>query len=343
MASMRKIKGRYYLRIYLEKGRIKSLPTGTKNLKEANRIFKNIKEREFEVKAGLRDRLITESKPMLTECIEMYLNDCSKRLASKTVLNYTYALQHLRNAFKGVKINDIRSTDQSRLHKEFEKPKYNPTTVNINLRAIRAFFNWIVDNDLSDRIPFKIKMVKTEKENPKFLLPDELQAIYKLMDDYELKSTFRVYERTGMRLAELNNSRREGNFIIITKTKGKRERIVPLDSDIIEDYEIAKIRNFNSDYLSHQFTKYKRLAGIEGKKTFHSLRHTYAIRKWVETRDIYIVKELLGHSSVTVTEIYTNMPIEFLKDVFQKDAQLNPIISKKQILEKLGLSPIISN
>lgn len=343
MASMRKIKGRYYIRIYLEKGRIKSLPTGTKNLKEANRIFKNIKEREFEVKAGFRYQLLKESSPILAECIGMYLNDCSKRLASKTVLNYTYALQHLRNAFKGVKINDIRSTDQSRLHKEFEKSKYNPTTVNINLRAIRAFFNWIVDNDLSERVPFKIKMVKTEKENPKFLLPDELQAIYKLMDDYELKSTFRVYERTGMRLAELNNSRREGNFIIITKTKGKRERIVPLDSDIIEDYEIAKIRNFNSDYLSHQFTKYKRLAGIEGKKTFHSLRHTYAIRKWIETRDIYKVKELLGHSSVVVTEIYTKMPIDFLKEVFQTDTELNLNGSRRTLLYKLDLSSIIPN
>jgi len=343
MASMRKIKGRYYIRIYLEKGRIISLPTGTKNLKEANRKLKIIQEREFEVKAGLRDRLLTESKPMLTECIEMYLNDCSKRLASKTVLNYTYALQHLRNAFKGVKINDIISTDQSQLHKEFEKSNYNPTTVNINLRAIRAFFNWIVDNDLSDRIPFKIKMVKTEKENPKFLLPDELQAIYKLMDDDVLKSTFRVYERTGMRLAELNNSRREGNFIIITKTKGKRERIVPLDSDIIEDYEIAKRRNFSPDYLSHQFTKFKRLAGIEGKKTFHSFRHTFAVRKLLETRNIYTVRDLLGHSSVTVTEIYTKMPIEFLKEVFQKDAHLNPITLNAQLFEKLGLSPIISN
>ena len=126
MASMRKIKGWYYIRVFLERGRVKSIPTGTKNLKEAQMKLKIIQEREFEVKAGLRDRLLTESKPMLTECIEMYLNDCSKRLASKTVLNYTYALQHLRNAFKGVKINDIRSTDQSRLHKEFEKPKYNP-------------------------------------------------------------------------------------------------------------------------------------------------------------------------------------------------------------------------
>ena len=138
---MRKIKGWYYIRVFLERGRVKSIPTGTKNLKEAQRKLKVIKEREFEIKAGFRYQLLKESSPILTECIGMYLNDCSKRLAAKTVRNYTYALQHLRNAFKGVKINDIRSTDQSRLHKEFEKPKYNPTTVNIKLRAIRAFFH----------------------------------------------------------------------------------------------------------------------------------------------------------------------------------------------------------
>lgn len=340
---MRQIKGWYYIRVFLEGGKVKSIPTGTKNLKEANRKLKIINDREFEVKAGLRKNLLSDSRPNLSECIETYLNDCSKRLAPKTVSCYETALEHLNNAFRGYKINEMRTTDQDRLYREFEKRNYNPTTININLRAIRAFFNWLVDNELSDRRPFKVKMVKTEKENPKFLSPEELSAIYALIDDSDLRSTFRVYERTGMRLSELTNSRREGNFIIITKTKGKKERIIPLDSDIRDDYEVAMGRNYSPDHLSHQFTKYKRLAGIEGKKTFHSLRHTYAIRKWVETGDIYKVKELLGHSSVTVTEIYANMPIEFLKDVFQKDAQLNPIALNAQLFEKLGLSPIISN
>ena len=343
MASLRKNKGKYYIRVFLSGGIEKSIPTGTSNLKEAQRKLKKIKEKEFEVKAGLRDRLNSHSRRTLSECIEIYLKSCSKRLAPKTVQGYKDALKHLSNAFKGFNFETIRTTDQNRLFKEFEKHNYNPVTININLRGVRAFFNWLVENELSDRIPFRIKMVKTEKEHPKFLRPDELKAIYRLIDEDDLKSTFRVYERTGMRLSELKNSRREGNFIIITKTKGKIERIVPLDTDIIDDYEIAKIRNFKPDYLSHQFTKFKRLAGIEGKKTFHSLRHTYAIRKWLETRDIYTVQKLLGHSSVTVTEVYTNIPIDFLKEVFQTDIGLNPIVSGQQILKNIDLNKILLN
>ena len=340
---MRQIKGWYYIRVYLKGGKVSSIPTGTKNSIEAEKILKLINDRIFEVKAGLEKKLLTKSTQTLSECIDIYMNSCSKRLAPKTVKSYTTALEHLSNAFSGYNIDEIKPTDQDRLFKEFEKRNYNPTTININLRGIRAFFRWIKETELLGKIPFKIKMVKTEKEYPKFLRPHELDAIYALINDEDLRSTFRVYERTGMRLAELANSKREGNFIIITKTKGKRERIVPLDIDIYEDYEIAKIRNFKTDYLSHQFTKYKRLAGIEGKKTFHSLRHTYAIRKWLETGDIYKVKELLGHSSVTVTEVYTNMPIDFLKEVFDIDNGLNTIVSGRRILNDINIKKIILN
>lgn len=342
MATMRKIKGRYYIRIF-SKGRVKSFATGTGDKTKAKKKLKEIKEREYEFKAGMNDRILIDGPKDLAECIEIYLKSCSKRLALKTVKCYSVALEHLQSAFRAYNIDEIRSTDQERLFKEFEKRNYNPTTININLRGVRAFFNWLVENELAGRQPFKIKMVRLENQNPKFLRPAELEAIYKLIDDDDLKSTFRVYERTGMRLSELRNSKREGNYINITKTKSKIERLVRLDMDVINDYDIAKRRNFSPDYLSHQFTKYKRLAGIEGKKTFHSFRHTFAVRKLLETRNIYTVRDLLGHSSVIVTEIYTKMPIDFLKEVFQTDTELNLNGSRRTPLDKLDLSSIIPN
>ena len=51
-------------------------------------------------------------------------------------------------------------------------------------------------------------------------------------------------------------------------------------------------------------------------KTLHSFRHTYALKTWMETNDIFLVRKLLGHSGVTTTEIYTQFPPEYLKTVF---------------------------
>ena len=63
-------------------------------------------------------------------------------------------------------------------------------------------------------------------------------------------------------------------------------------------------------------------AGIEGK-SLHSLRHSFALRMWAELGDIYLVKKLLGHSTVKTTDIYTKFPVEYLKQVFDQRATGN--------------------
>ena len=78
--------------------------------------------------------------------------------------------------------------------------------------------------------------------------------------------------------------------------------------------------------LENQYTKQikksrlskdeKRIARASGKN-LHCFRHTYAVRKWEETGDIYKVKELLGHSTVSVTERYTRFPKEYIKQVME--------------------------
>gem|GEM_PF-4721801 len=67
--------------------------------------------------------------------------------------------------------------------------------------------------------------------------------------------------------------------------------------------------------VSHQFKVLAQKAGLPDDITFHSLRHTFAVRHWIEHRDINLTKQVLGHSSVVVTEIYTKIPIDYLKNV----------------------------
>ena len=113
------------------------------------------------------------------------------------------------------------------------------------------------------------------------------------------------------------------------KAKNRRERIIPIPVVNIPDYERAKHLNYSTSWISHSFSEACKNAGLKGK-TIHALRHTFALRKLVETNNISMVKELLGHSSVKVTEIYTQFPKEFLVQIF-KDQHINQDVNYKAI------------
>ena len=201
--------------------------------------------------------------------------------------------------------------------------QYNPTTVNIRLRSIRAMLNYLYEKDMISRLPFKVRQIKTDQGLPKFILPDEMSRIFSKVKDDKLSAVFRVYETTGMRVGELRNSHREDEFIVIEKAKNRKSRIIPIPIDRIPDYDLARGLDYSVSWISHSFSRYCNKAELHGK-TIHCLRHTFAMRKLMETNNISIVRELLGHSSVKVTEIYTQFPREYLAQVF-KDRKVNKI------------------
>lgn len=196
------------------------------------------------------------------------------------------------------------------------KDKYNDTTVNIRLRSIRAMLNYLLEKEMIEKLPFKVKQIKTEQGLPKFITPDEMNSIYEKVKDKRLAAIYRVYEATGMRVGELRNSHRDGEFIIVEKSKNRKQRIIPIPLERTPDYDLAKELNYSVSWISHNFSNACKKAGLEGK-TIHCLRHTFALKKLMELNNISLVKELLGHSSVKVTEIYTQFPPEFLSQVFK--------------------------
>lgn len=120
-----------------------------------------------------------------------------------------------------------------------------------------------------------------------------------------------------MRLGELKNSTllSDRKHLKIINTKGHQDRIIPIDSDLVEMYKQVKERGLSEYYITHEFKRIVRKAGLSEEFTFHSLRHTFAVRHWLQHSDIYLTKQILGHSSVTVTEMYTRIPMSYLKNV----------------------------
>lgn len=264
---------------------------------------------------SINEELGIGSKITILNAISDYIKDCELRVSMNTVKSYKLALRDLCCALKGsTKLLELTKTDYSIILK-YLSDRFNGTTVNIRLRGIRAFLYWLVENEYISRMPFTVKQIKLKERLPQFITPQELIRIYENTTDPLLVSHFKVYVGTGIRLSELKTSQLEGSFIRVLG-KGNKERLIPLPSTLVEDYQIAIAANYKTDRISKGFTTAKRNAKISGDKRLHSLRHTYALKKLLELGDMHLVQKLLGHTSITVTEMYTKFPKDYLKELF---------------------------
>jgi|GEM_PF-310509 len=337
MAHVKKIKGRYYAYYKGIGGKRESKSLNTSNPTIAKRRLKDVERLEYEISIGLmtEDPHQTQRKNLDTigKIQTVFLKDQRPHLEPSTYESYRRAIDKLGSVL-GVDrpLSTLNSADLSVFIEFLEneevyekrtdsiKRKYSPVSINIMLRSIKRFLNWCVENDYLDKLPFKVKQLKVEKASPKFMTDDQVDGLFKAMESKpHIREVFMIYLATGIRLGELNNSKitPDGSHIILTRTKGHSERIVPLPSELKASYIEALKRQWNMDYLSKEFRRFARIAGLPEELKFHSLRHTYAVRHWVKYKDIYLTKEFLGHSTVNVTEKYANIPSSYLEEVIK--------------------------
>ena len=151
-----------------------------------------------------------------------------------------------------------------------------------------------------------------------------------------------VFYNTGMRLSELVNLRERqvdaSNRAIKVLGKGNKERVIPISALLVEeigeycrkkrvvladpDKEFLFVggsgKKLYAKYVYRTVRKYLSLVTTVDKKSPHVLRHTFATHLTNSGADLNSVKELLGHSSLAATQVYTHNTIEKLKDVYKK-------------------------
>ena len=244
-----------------------------------------------------------------------------------------------RNKFKEINRNDIRRF----LADEYEN-EYTSKTVARRLATIKSFFKYLVKVELiEDNVSIHIHSPKVPKKLPNFV---DKNLIDVLMTSPPLDTLIGVRDRavlelfysTGVRLSELVNIN-IGDFHIDKKLvrvigKGNKERIIPYGKtaeSAIENY--LKMRNLsfkpvfarsplfvNSSEkriskrtIQRRMNNYIKLVA-DGKSVGpHLLRHTFATHLLDNGADIRAVKDLLGHSSLSSTQIYTHVSIDKLK------------------------------
>lgn len=290
----------------------------------------------------------------LSTQIEIYLKYCKfqKRLDEKTIKAYQIDLRQFAE-FTTLEIGDI-TPDIVENYIALLHQKYQPKTAKRKIASLKALFHYFEYKELIQKNPFHKVQIKFRepvilpKTIPLYTLETFLSTIYKQRSqaktDYQKRNALRdiavseVLFATGMRISELcslgiNDIDLRDRSILIYG-KGAKQRRIQIGNDdvlqILHEYknefrmEMQTCRHFfanqNGNVLSDQtvrrmINKYTELAAIELHITPHMFRHTFATSLLEADVDIRYIQEMLGHSSINITEIYTQVAMSKQRDI----------------------------
>ena len=266
--------------------------------------------------------------------------------------SYLYDLKELATFYKNKNIAYLNKEDiQEYLRKLVNKKSRTKAHY---LTVFNSFYSYLVKENIIKVNPCEtIKMPKLEKKLPEYLTIEEIESILNVKTNtaYEKrnKAMLEVLYATGVRVSELinltiSNIYLEENMIKVFG-KGSKERIVPINDiakEYLEDYlkygrgELLGTKNSEYVFISSRHSKITRQAffkilkkicedaGIKKNISPHILRHSFATHMLHNGADLRIVQELLGHSDISTTQIYTHLSNEKLEKEYDK----HPFIKK---------------
>jgi len=326
MATLRKINNKYYVRMRLPGGKEKTIATGTGNRREAERKLKLVQDNLFLLKAGLKSEAELEELD-LQDAVNRFIKECKLNGLRKTTTDsYKLSLDNLISANgPGIPVSSLTKKHIQKMVQMLHEKKVGDTdkklsdnTINIRTRSVNAFTKWLLEEGYILGT-LSLSLIRVDDPLPKFLTPDELDSFYKQKMKPKMLSTFKVFEGLGIRLSELQYSKIDRNYIIIPAeySKSRRDRMIPIPEDLKHHYRIAMDHPYRPHSITRAFRRYAGKAELPPEKTLHSMRHTYALRALTKTKNIVAVKELLGHSDVKTTMIYTKFPPEYIAEMLK--------------------------
>jgi len=284
-----------------------------------------------------------------------YSNLIKESRSNAYYLSVKNSLQHLTNFFglqrpiQSIGLRDVENF-VSHLQKIVSKG------YRVYVRTLKAACNKAIDwGYVKENYFVKVKLPKKQKVNPAYINSNQLSIISKLIQNEIVKDVTVTAFYTGMRLNELVNLTWR-NIDLTTRiitvgdesftTKGRNQRYIPISDEVFEillrcDKKNLKgcpsiipinrierknefvFRNKNGkkitgDYISKSFKCACKNAQIDNAIHFHSLRHSFASNLAQKGISLYTIKELLGHSSISTTEIYSHLNIDTLKEAIKK-------------------------
>ncbi len=225
----------------------------------------------------------------------------------------------------------------------------NPRSINRKIASLRSYYKFLLKQELIGRDPtLKIRILKSPKNIPQFVKEVD---IIRILDEHDYEEGFEgirdkllleLLYGTGIRMSELINMKENDidYFEESVKVLGKRnkERVIPLSKELIrliKKYSIEKRKIFNTNEIDYIIVtnkgskcypmmvyrtvkKYLDIFTTLDKRSPHILRHTFATHLLNKGAELNAVKDLLGHTSLAATQVYTHNSLEKLKKVFDQ-------------------------
>ncbi|MFH1749369.1 MAG: site-specific tyrosine recombinase/integron integrase [bacterium] len=280
--------------------------------------------------------------------------EIEKGCSKKTLENYQHYLSRFVNFVGDIgafAINqDLVRNYRLHLnnHKDEKGQELKRSTQAYHLIALRAFLKFLAKRDILSLSPEKVELPKNQDREINFLNADDLDRLFSACDSRKIiglrdRTILEILFSTGLRVSELVGLVRDqvnldtGEFAV--KGKGARVRLVFLSKNAIKwakkyiekrtdsskyffvrhntgKREIdVKLEPLSARSVQRIVNKYARTAGVVKKVTPHVLRHSYATDLLSGGADLRSVQEMLGHSSVTTTQIYTHVTNKQLQEV----------------------------
>ena len=273
-------------------------------------------------------------------------------LSINSIKSYEYDLNLFKNFIQSNKMSDTPfncrpETVKNYLYNNLSNKKSRSQARSIS--AIKSYFNYLIFEGYIKKSPISdIESPKLEKKLPEVLTELEIEKLIKSFDMQENfgqrnRTIIEVLYGTGIRVSELVNLKLSNIFfkenIIKIIGKGNKERFVPLgriasneirkylkirDNSIIDSKfsDIVFLNRYGRGLTRSMIFKiisdsYKRI-GLDKKISPHTLRHSFATHLLKNGADLRTIQIILGHESITTTEIYTHLDTNHLGEVLKK-------------------------
>lgn len=266
-----------------------------------------------------------------------------KKYSNNTIASYENDLKKFEH-YSSKKITDISKQDILNILKKLHEENLSNASINHFITSVRSFYKFLVINKIvKENIMEFIVTPKRDKHLPKVLSEEEINKLlnFPLNDvfDYRNKAILELMYATGLRVSELSNLKTNDidldMAIVRTMGKGGKERIIPLG-----DYALYYIKIYLTDYRLHLLKKtlndylflnnhgnklsrqglFKIIQTLAKKQQIkkeispHTLRHSFATHLLNGGADLRSIQELLGHSDISTTQIYTHVSNQKLSE-----------------------------
>ena len=263
-----------------------------------------------------------------------------KGLALNTIVAYERDIKALLEFF-GVNAAEITRRNINAYIYHLREKKYTPTSIARKIASIKGFYRWACVNCFLKNNPAEfLEQQKLPKKLPKVLTIEEINKILAQELDLVEKVIVELLYGCGLRVSELVNVKPE-NIDLKAKYlrcigKGSKERLVPLNRhavDALRKYYLQReyvinlcnlknvrllLHSNGKEYTRQDIWYFIRKEGEKLNKAIspHTLRHTFATHLLENGADLRVVQELLGHSDVATTQLYTHISKKRLKEVY---------------------------